>query len=75
LLVGAPKAGAENRHIAQPGAVYNCPVAGNSTCHYQELDEKAILSLDASSGSDVDQSNQLFGQTLVSSEGNIVVRI
>jgi hypothetical protein len=71
--VGAPKAGAENRHIAQPGAVYNCPVAGNSTCHYQELDEKAILSLDASSGSDVDQSNQLFGQTLVSSEGNIVV--
>ena len=94
--MGAPKSEATNRNISRPGAVYNCPVAGNSTCHYQELEEKAIFRMCtfpvmdiysitcvfdvdvatmSRTGSDVDQSNQLFGQTLISSEGNIVVRM
>ncbi|XP_062510737.1 integrin alpha-V-like isoform X2 [Corticium candelabrum] len=72
LLVGAPKSQGMDKTVSRPGAVYKCTITNHRSCQYEELDEKekrpkVISSLD------VDRSNQLFGQTLVSSKGNIIV--
>ncbi|XP_062517491.1 integrin alpha-8-like [Corticium candelabrum] len=72
MLVGAPKSESRNHaDSSRRGAVYSCSIMKNEPCEYKELEEQ--LNVGVLLAAQFDRGDELFGQTLMSSNGNLVV--
>jgi hypothetical protein len=69
LLVGDPKYTWKGAAVKQ-GAIFKCTITGDDQCKYETLEQQ--LTLGPSLISQIITSDQLFGQTLVSSQGNVM---